>query len=261
MMSSLHPWLSVVIPIKDERDNLVLLVDRLVALLESREETRTAPFEIFFIDDGSTDGSSLLLDRLAGQHQAVRIISFDRNYGKTAALDAGFKQARGERIVIMDGDLQNDVGDIATLLLYASQHDLVCGRRATRKDNLIRKISSRLANFIRNAVIHDGMHDTGCGFMLFRRHVIERLPLFEGMHRFFPALAMMYGFTVTEVPVCHHPRLHGRSKYGIRNRLMKGLLDMMAVRWMQRRRLRYRIRESAAGPAVPRAVAHPGSPT
>jgi dolichol-phosphate mannosyltransferase len=146
-------------------------------------------------------------------------------------------------VVTMDGDLQNDPEDIGTLLPYAREYDLVCGWRIERHDTLMRKISSRVANAVRNAVTCDRVHDTGCSLKVFRRCVIERLQLFNGMHRFLPALALMHGFTVIEVPVRHHPRMHGISKYGVRNRLFRGLYDLMAVRWMQTRVLRYRFRE------------------
>lgn len=207
---------------------------------------RAGGFELLFIDDGSTDGSSAVLDELAEECPYVRVLHFDRNYGKTAALDAGFKRTRGRVIIIMDGDLQTSPADIDTLLPFLAQYDVVCGLRSKRHDSVVRKLSSRIGNYVRNAVIHDGMHDTGCGFMIFRRPVVEALPLFEGLHRFFPALALMHGFTVTEVPIAHYPRLHGVSKYGIRNRLFTGLYDLIAVRWMMTRRLRYRIREEGA---------------
>ncbi|MGH7231809.1 MAG: glycosyltransferase family 2 protein [Nitrospiraceae bacterium] len=228
------------------------LIEQLLQVLESREESRAASFEILFVDDGSTDGSSSLLDQLAEQYATVAVIHFDKNYGKTAALDAAFKRVRGELVIIMDGDLQTIPEDISTLVPYTVQYDLVCGRRMVRQDHLIRKISSRIGNAVRNAVTGDGMHDTGCGFMVFRRRVIEKIPLFEGMHRFFPALALMHGFTVTEVPVRHYPRVHGISKYGVGNRLFKGLYDLMAVRWMQSRCLRYQLRQdSASSKAAP----------
>ena len=243
--TSIRPWASVIIPIKDERENLVPLIDQLLKVLESRQESCTAPFEILFIDDGSTDGSSSLLDQMTEQYAPVTVFHLDKNYGKTAALDAGFTQSRGELVITLDGDLQTDSADIGTLLPYVAQYDLVCGRRMVRQDHLIRKLSSRIANFVRNAVIADGMHDTGYGFMIFHRAVIEKVPLFEGMHRFFPALALMHGFTVIEVPVRHYPRVHGISKYGVGNRLFKGLYDLFAVRWMQSRCLRYRIRQDS----------------
>jgi glycosyltransferase involved in cell wall biosynthesis len=249
----------VIIPIKDERDNLVPLVEQLLRFFESREESRSLPFEILFVDDGSTDGSSALLAQVVARHSPVRALYFDRNYGKTAALDAGFRQALSDVVVIMDGDLQNQAADIATLLQALTRYDVVCGRRMVRQDHLVRRVSSRLANAVRAAVIRDGVHDTGCEFMAFRRRVIERLPLFEGMHRFLPALALMHGFTVTEVPVHHYPRLHGRSKYGIGNRLFKSLYDMLAVRWMKSRCLRYRFRADAVPAEAALSSSHPGS--
>jgi glycosyltransferase involved in cell wall biosynthesis len=241
--ASSRPWISVVIPIKDERDNLPPLTEQLLKVLGSREESRKAPFEVLYIDDGSTDGSGQLLDRLAQQHREVRVVHFDRNYGQTSAFDAGFRQARGELVATMDGDLQFDPADIPMLLPLASQYDLVCGWRKDRHDSLVRKLSSRIAYRVRNAFTHDGIHDTGCSLKVFRRPVVERLQLFEGMHRFFPALARMHGFTITEVPVRHLPRAHGLSKYGIGNRLFKGLYDLVAVRWMMRRVLKYRLRQ------------------
>jgi glycosyltransferase involved in cell wall biosynthesis len=236
-------WASVVIPIKDERDNLVPLTEQLLKVLGAREESRTAAFEILFVDDGSSDGSSDVLDRLAAQHPEVKVLHFDRNYGQSAAFDAGFRHSAGAIVVTMDGDMQNDPADIATLLPFIRTHDLVCGWRINRYDNLVRKISSRVANAVRSAVTGDRVHDTGCSLKIFRRAVVDRLQLFTGMHRFFPALALMHGFTVTEVPVRHYPRAHGVSKYGVGNRLFKGIYDLVAVRWMQSRVLGYKYRD------------------
>ena len=244
----MRPWASVVIPVKDERDNLAPLTEELLHVLGARSESQATPFEILFVDDGSVDGSSAVLDQLAKQYDAVTVLHLDKNHGKTAALDAGFKQARGQVIIIMDGDLQNKPADIATLLPHLTHYDVVCARRAVRNDHLVRKLSSRIGNFVRNLVTHDGMHDTGCGFMVFRRPVIEKFQLFEGMHRFFPALALMHGFTVTEVPVAHYPRIHGVAKFGVGNRLFKSLYDLMAVRWMQSRRLHYRVQPQPDSP-------------
>ena len=235
-----RPWISIVIPIKDERENLPPLTEQLLKVLDTHERSRTTPFEILYIDDGSTDGSGALMDNLAAQYQQIRVLHFDRNYGQTSAFDAGFRQAQGDLIVTLDGDLQFDPADILTLLPLASQYDLVCGWRKDRHDNLVRKLSSRIAYWFRIAVLGDRIHDTGCSLKVFRREVVEKLQLFEGLHRFFPALAKMHGFTLTEVPVRHLPRTHGTSKYGIGNRLFKSLYDLIAVRWMQRRVLRYR---------------------
>lgn len=235
------PWISIVIPIKDERDNLHPLTNQLTKVLGSLEQSHTAPFEIVYVDDGSTDGSSQLLDEIRQQTPEVRVLHFDRNHGQTAAFDAGFRHAKGELIATLDGDLQYDPADLTKLLPLTIDYDLVCGRRQKRLDNIIRQISSRTAYLIRNAVTHDGIHDTGCSLKIFRRSVIERMALFHNMHRFFPALAKMHGFSVTEVLVQHFPRAHGHSKYGIGNRLFAGLYDLIAVKWMQTRCFRYKI--------------------
>ena len=237
-----QPWASVVVPIKDERENLVPLLEGLLTVMRSHADSQTRPFEIILVDDGSNDGSIEELDRLATQHPEVHTFHLDRNYGKTSALDAGFKQSSGEIIIEIDGDLQQDSEDILKLLPYTATYDLVCGWRQQRQDGVIKKMSSRIANLVRNLFTHDGVHDTGCPLKIFRRPVLERLHLFEGMHRFFPALALMHGFTVTEVPVRHYPRIHGVSKYGMGNRLFKSLYDLIAVRWMQTRVLRYTLR-------------------
>lgn len=242
MSNSARPWMSVVIPIKDEQDNLPPLTEQLLKVLGTHERSRATPFEILYVDDGSTDGSSRLMDTLAAQHPQIRVLHFDRNYGQTSAFAAGFRHAQGELIATLDGDLQLDPADILVLLPLAAQYDLVCGWRKDRHDNLVRKISSRIAYGFRSAVLGDTIHDTGCSLKIFRRAVVEKLQLFEGMHRFFPALARMHGFTLTEAPVRHFPRAHGVSKYGVGNRLFKGLYDLVAVRWMQSRVLRYKFR-------------------
>jgi dolichol-phosphate mannosyltransferase len=239
MIGKSRPWVTVVIPIKDELDNLSPLTEQLLKVLGARSESEVTPFEIVYVDDGSTDGSGALLDSLAKYHAEVKVLHLDRNYGQTSAFDAGFRRADGELIVTMDGDLQFDPADILTLLPLTSQFDLVCGWRKDRYDNLVRKISSRIAYLVRSSVTGDSIHDTGCSMKVFRHAVVEKMQLFEGMHRFFPVLAQMHGFSVTEVPVKHFPRTHGYSKYGVGNRLFKGLYDLIAVRWMQHRCLRY----------------------
>ena len=246
MTPSSSPWASVIIPIKDERENLSPLTASLLKVMDSYELSRSRSYEILFVDDGSSDGSSDELDRLAREHSQVRVFHFDRNYGKTCALDAGFRQSSGEIIIQIDGDLQQDSEDILKLLPYTASYDVVCGWRQQRQDGLVKKCSSLIANRVRNIFTHDGMHDTGCPLKIFRRTVLERISLFEGLHRFFPALALMHGFRVTEVPVRHYPRIHGVSKYGMGNRLFKSLYDLIAVRWMQDRVLLYKFRDSDA---------------
>jgi glycosyltransferase involved in cell wall biosynthesis len=251
MTDSTRPWASVVVPIKDERENLVPMLEGLLKVMRSHASSQTRPFEIIFIDDGSTDGSSEVMDQLAAQHPVVKTFHLNRNYGKTTALDAGFNQSSGELVIEIDGDLQQDSEDILKLLPYTATYDLVCGWRQQRQDGLVKKMSSLIANRVRNLFIHDGVHDTGCPLKIFRRDVLERIRLFEGMHRFFPALALMHGFSVKEVPVRHYPRVHGVSKYGMGNRLFKSLYDLIAVRWMQHRVVRYKLREGTRGIELP----------
>lgn len=251
MTDSTRPWASVVVPIKDERENLVPMLDGLLKVMRSHASSQTRPFEIIFIDDGSTDGSSEVLDQLAAQHPVVKTFHLNRNYGKTTALEAGFNQSSGELVIEIDGDLQQDSEDILKLLPYTATYDLVCGWRQQRQDGLVKKMSSLIANRVRNLFTHDGVHDTGCPLKIFRRAVLERICLFEGLHRFFPALALMHGFSVKEVPVRHYPRVHGVSKYGMGNRLFKSLYDLIAVRWMQHRVVRYELREGTRGIELP----------
>ncbi len=244
-----HSILSIVIPIHNERDNVSPLTEQIVRVLSTRSagpSDAQEAYEIIFIDDASTDGSDIILDALDAAHECVRVFHFAQHCGQTAAFDAGFKQARGDRIVTLDGDLQYDPADILRLLPLSEKFDLVCGRRATRHDDAIRGFSSRLANAVRNVVTRDHVQDTGCSLKIFSRELVDRLQLFEGMHRFFPALAKMHGFTVTECDVRHFPRAHGTSKYGIRNRLWRGLVDLCAVWWMNKRCLRYEYRSSTA---------------
>ena len=243
MTVSTLPWASVIVPIKDERDNLPPLLASLVKVMDQYELSRSRPYEMIFVVDGSTVGSCDELDRLAAQYPQMRVFHLDRNYGKSCALDAGFRESAGEIIIEIDGDLQQDSEDILKLLPYTATYDVVCGWRQERQDGLVKKLSSRIANRVRNVFTNDGVHDTGCPLKIFRRPVLERITLFEGLHRFFPALALMHGFTVTEVPVRHYPRIHGVSKYGMGNRLFKSLYDLIAVRWMQDRVLRYKFRE------------------
>jgi glycosyltransferase involved in cell wall biosynthesis len=244
-------WASVIVPIKDERDTLLPLTTRLIKTLESCEESHAALFEILFIDDGSTDGSSHVLDGLAAEDPRVRVLHFARNYGQSSAIDAGFNHTTGGLVITIDGDLQNDPADIGMLLPHMSTCDLVCGWRIHRHDGFVRRLSSSIANAVRSAVTGDRVHDTGCGLKIFRRSVVERLPRFNGMHRFFPALALMQGFRITEVPVHHLLRQHGVSKYGVGNRLFKGLYDLIAVRWMQTRVLRHTFRDEAKARLYP----------
>lgn len=235
------PALSVVIPAYNEEANVEPCYHELVAVLGEGGE----PFEIVFVDDGSTDGTREALRRLARVDPRVRVLRLRRNAGQTAALDAGFRASRGRVVVTMDADLQNDPRDIPRLLAALPGYDAVCGWRVDRRDPWTKRAASRIANRVRRAFTGDHIHDTGCTLKAFRRDALQRLHLYRGMHRFFPALLAMEGCRVTEVPVGHRPRRAGASKYGNWGRLWSGLADLWAVRWMARRRLDYEIEDDA----------------
>jgi len=200
-------------------------------------------YEILVVDDGSRDGTFERLRALKARCPALRAIRFGENRGQSAAMSAGFEHARGEIVVSMDADGQNDPADIPRLLERMDDFDVVCGWRRKREDNLLRRISSRIANAVRNRLSHESIRDTGCSLKAYRRDYLRRIKLFDGMHRFLPTLLRMEGARVTEVPVNHRPRTAGRTKYGLWNRLFRSLRDLFAVRWMQSRHIRYEVRE------------------
>ena len=232
---------SVVIPVYNERDNLMLLAERLFPAVSSLG----CPHEVIFVNDGSTDGSGEILRTIKSEHPHVRVLHLDKNHGLTAAFDAGFKAARGQIVVTMDSDLQNDPEDIPALLseLRNGEYDVIIGWRKERKDKFLKRISSRIANSVRNVFAHESVPDSACSLKAFKRECIADMKLYNGMHRFFHALVTMEGYRVGQVVVRHHPRLHGKSKYNIRNRMVRAFVDLLAVVWMQKRALKYKVKE------------------
>lgn len=238
--------LSVVVPVFDEADSLETLHRELDAALVGVG----GGLELIFVDDGSRDDGLARLREIAAKDTRVRVLALDRNSGQSAALEAGFRHARGEFIATLDADLQNDPRDLPRLLAHLDHADVVNGVRAGRRDTWVRRISSRVANGVRNRVTGEQVSDVGCSLRVMRASYVRRVKLFRGMHRFLPTLLRMEGARVVEVPVSHRARRFGRSKYGILDRLFAGLADLAAVRWMQSRRLDYRVSEpSAAAPA------------
>jgi len=233
------PEISVVIPVYNEEENLPILAAEVQGALHAVGR----PYEVIYVDDGSSDDSSGILIELAREDPAVRVIRQRRNSGQSAALDAGFRFARGGIVVTLDADLQNDPADIPRLLERLGSYDVVCGVRANRRDTWVRKLSSRIANGVRNRLTHDAVTDVGCTLRACRAEYLQRVPMFTGMHRFLPTLLKMEGARVTEVPVHHRPRLHGQPKYNIRNRIWRALADLFAVRWMQKRWIDRRLSE------------------
>ena len=231
--------LTVIIPVYNEEGNVVPLVEELAPVLDGLNKS----YEIIFVDDGSTDSTYLRLCEVQSRHSKIRLIKFDRNYAKTAALIAGWEEARGKIIVIMDGDLQNDPRDIPRMIEPIPAYDLVCGYRTHRNDSWLRRLQSAVANRVRNWVIRDGIRDGGCALQALRHEALHTQKFYRGLHRFLPAMFMLDGYKVTQVPVNHRPRRHGRAKFNLRNRIVRTFDDLMAVRWLRSRWIRYRIVE------------------
>lgn len=224
------PEISVVFPVFDEEANLAVLLDEIERAL------RDGPsYEIVAVDDGSTDGSLALLRDRAADDPRLRVLASPRRSGQSAALTAGLRATRASVVVTLDADLQNDPADIPRLLAALPGHDLVSGVRRRRRDTWVRRISSRLANGVRQRVLDDGVRDVGCSLKAYRRRFLTGLPTFDGVHRFLPALVRFQGGRIREIEVNHRHRLHGRSKYGIADRLGRGIVDLLGVVWLRRR--------------------------
>ena len=231
--------ISVVVPVFNEEENLPILFSRLVEVLNGLHK----PFEMIFVDDGSTDGSRKVLKEMINQYPPLRLIGFKENRGLSTALLAGMREARGKKIVTLDSDLQNDPADIPKLLREMDHYDMATGWRQKREDPWLKKISSKIANAVRNRLSGERIHDSACTLRAFRRECLQDIWVFNGMHRFLSTLVKMEGYRIVEVPVSHHPRRFGKSKYNIRNRLWRSFIDLLVVRWMKRRRIRYEIEE------------------
>jgi dolichol-phosphate mannosyltransferase len=228
------PALSVVVPLFNEEESIPSLQSELTTALADLD------YEVIFVDDGSIDRTA---QRIASGPR-VRVIRFEKNAGQSAALYAGLQAARGPIAVLIDGDLQNDPADIPKLLAaIEGGADLVCGYRAQRKDTLVKRLTSWVANFIRSRFTKDGVRDTGCTLKAMRRECVRALVPFKGMHRFIPALIKGAGYQLVETPVNHRPRKFGRSKYSLGNRAVRATVDMFGVRWLLSRQLNYKIRD------------------
>ncbi|MBM4056138.1 MAG: glycosyltransferase family 2 protein [Planctomycetes bacterium] len=231
----MEPEISIIIPLYNEVENIEPLAHAIINALKSYA------YEVIVVDDGSTDGSAEKLKKWCAEHAGFRTIRFKKNAGQTAAMDAGFKHAAGKYVVSMDADLQNDPADIPKLLGQLKSYDMVCGWRLKRNDPLIKRISSKVANYIRNKLSWEDIKDTGCSLKAYRKECLDKIKLFNGMHRFLPTLFKMEGFSVTEIIVAHHPRKYGKSKYGVSNRAVRAFVDLLAIRWMKKRKLRYEV--------------------
>ncbi|MFC1913740.1 glycosyltransferase family 2 protein [Chloroflexota bacterium] len=227
--------LSVVIPVYNEKDNVAQLHKELVGVLAGLVPS----FEILFVDDGSNDGTFQELQSIKNSSGSrVRVVRFKKNFGQSAAMAAGFEFARGDIVVTLDADLQNNPDDIPLLLQeLAKGYDVVCGWRHDRKDNLSKRFYSRISNWLRRKWSGETVHDSGCSLRVYRRESLEQLELYGEMHRYIPAILSWRGYEVSEVKVSHRPRTHGKTKYNML-RLIKGFLDLLLITFWQRYSLR-----------------------
>lgn len=234
-----EPAISFAIPCYNEKDNLVPLL----AAIEAEADRVGRGYEIIITDDHSTDGSWELLQELLGRHPHLRVQRLERNSGESAASFAAMQAARGDIVVTLDADLQNDPRDLPKFIGAIVDADCVCGtRKASRKesDAWIKHMVSRLSNAIRGRVLNDPITDAGCTYRALRRECLQDVPFFKGVHRFLPILLGIQGYRIVEVPVTNQPRGSGQSHYGVFNRF-SAVIDMLAVRWMKKRMVRYRV--------------------
>lgn len=236
----MKPAYSIVIPLKNEAGNIVHLISEIEPVMFKLN----LPWELICIDDGSTDETPTILKDLSNQKPYLRVITFLKNYGQSSAFDAGFKAAKGDFVITLDGDGQNDPKDIPKMIELIENADLVCGIRLKRKDRLSKRWISKLANCTRQWVCEDGVSDTGCSLKIYRKSSLNQIKMYNGMHRFLPALFKIEGFRIEEIPVNHRERINGISNYHFFNRSFNTLADLWAVRWMKNRHLKYQIQEN-----------------
>ncbi len=223
---------SVVVPVYNEQENILPLAEEL-----DRLSGQLPGLEVVFVDDGSRDETWCRIQEAAARHPRVRGVGYSRNRGQSFAMLFGLHEAKGDVLVTIDGDMQNNPADIPRLVAELAGADVVCGYRAKRKDTWARRIGSRLANRIRNQFTHDGIRDTGCSLKAFRRACVADLPPVEGVHRFMPAYFKLNGRVVKEAAVDHRPRLRGQSKYTNLKRLPRTTFDLLGFIWYRRRYL------------------------
>lgn len=231
------PELSVILPVFNEAESLPILWQELSAVLDAN----WTDVEVIFVDDASTDGSGEWLRDLVGNDARARYVQLARHAGLTAALDAGYRRARAPILVTLDSDLQSNPADIPTLVAALSGADAAVGSRVRRGDPLVKRWSSKIANGVRNAITREHVRDSACTLRAIRSECRSALLPYDGLHRFVPTLLRMAGHRVVEVPIVHRPRRFGASKFGIRRRALRGFRDLLVIRWMQLRALRYAI--------------------
>jgi dolichol-phosphate mannosyltransferase len=228
-------YLSLVIPAYNEQENIPTLLSRVAESLNRIGR----PFEVLIVDDGSSDNTLNLLIEGRAKYPFLRVIRLIKNSGQSAAFDAGFKAAKGALIATLDADLQNDPEEIPRLLPMLDGYDMITGWRKDRHDTPFRKWQTKMANRIRNFISDETIEDSASSLKIYRRECLSNLPFFNGMHRFFPTLVKMKGYKVLETPVKHSPRFAGTAKYGFGNRAFRAFIDLLGVRWLKKRMVKY----------------------
>lgn len=228
---------TIIVPVYNEEDNLIRVEKELSAYIKiAAKKTK-----ILFVNDGSSDNSQKLIEKICSKNSDFDFIRFEENCGLSAAIAAGFKHTDTELVGYIDSDLQTAPSDFNNLLEFIPEYDLVTGVRANRKDSFVKNMSSTIANGIRRSFTHDGMDDTGCPLKVIKTSYAQNIPMFKGLHRFLPAMILLQNGKIKQVPVQHFPRIAGTAKYGLWNRLLGPLLDCFAYLWMKKKYINYNI--------------------
>ena len=228
---------TIIVPVYNEEDNLKRVEQELSDYLKIASKKTN----VLFVNDGSKDNSQLLIEEICVNNPDFSYISFEQNRGLSAAIAAGFKQVDAELVGYIDSDLQTAPEDFNLLLGHIGEYDLVTGVRTGRKDSFVKNMSSTIANGIRRAFTHDGMDDTGCPLKVIKTEYAKNIPMFNGLHRFLPAMVLLQNGKIKQIPVQHFPRIAGVAKYGLWNRLIGPLIDCFAYVWMKKKYLNYKI--------------------
>lgn len=237
----MNPDFTIVIPVYNEEDNLL----RLEQTFQDYLKIATYPTQILFVNDGSKDKSLTMIKDICQRNEAFHYLNFDKNYGLSAAIKAGFDATTTKWVGYIDADLQTAPEDFNKLLAFANDFDLVTGVRADRKDSFVKNMSSKIANAIRRSFTDDGMDDTGCPLKVMNAEMAKKIPMFNGLHRFFPAMILLQNGTVKQIPVRHFPRIAGESKFNVWNRLIGPLMDCFAYVWMKKKYINYQVQDRA----------------
>ncbi|MGL4293459.1 MAG: glycosyltransferase [Bacteroidales bacterium] len=232
--------MTILVPLYNEADNIQRLQKELTDYLNHAKLKSC----VIFINDGSKDNSLELIKKACNENENFYFLSFDHNYGLSAALKAGFEKTASPFVAYIDADLQTSPEDFELLIPYIKNHSLVTGIRSNRKDSFTKRMSSKIANGFRRKMTNDGVEDTGCPLKIIQTPIAREIPFFKGMHRFLPALVLLHGGTIYQIPVRHFPRMAGEAKYNLKNRMIAPFVDCFAYKWMEKRYIRYKIKEN-----------------